>query len=147
MRLTKNKMKRTLFFILFLLFGKISMASNITMVVHGIDVNQGRIYVGLYNNAKEFPDGRQKAGQFVDSEKETIRIIFTDLPDGKYAIVLFQDKNSNQKIDKNFLGIPNERYGLSGNQGFGFPDFEDAAFIVNSQERLPNNQKIEIKFK
>ncbi len=114
-------------------------ASDITVVVTGITVNQGRIYVGLYDTSREFPNGRQKAGQFVDSKTQKIRIIFTDLAHGKYAFAVFQDKNANEKLDKNLLGIPKENYGFSGESVLTSPDFEDAAVEIKS-----TNQQIEI---
>ncbi len=34
---------------------------------------------------------------------------------GNYALAVYQDKDNDRKFDKNFLGIPSERFGLSGN--------------------------------
>lgn len=116
-----------------LLYHGHSIASDITIRISGINVNQGRIFIGIFDNPDEFPNGREKAGQFVDSDTEKIRVIFTDVADGEYAFAVFQDKNSNEKLDTNFLGIPNEPYGFSGKQVFGQPDFEDAAVHIDSE--------------
>lgn len=43
-------------------------------------------------------------------------VIFKDIPDGDYAIMLFHDRNNNGKMDTNFLGIPSEGYGASRNK-------------------------------
>ncbi len=126
----------------FLFFGKLSFASDIIVVITGVKINQGRVYVGLYNDSTEFPNGRQKAGQFVDSETQRIRLVFTDLPYRKYAFAAFQDKNANEKLDTNFVGIPKEKYGVSGRQVMGSPDFEDAAVMINS-----DNQQVDISIK
>jgi len=51
---------------------------------------------------------------------------------GWYAIALYHDKNDNRKLDKNWLGIPRERIGISNNPRFHFrvPRYKEAAFEV-----------------
>ena len=55
-----------------------------------------------------------------------------NIPDGKYAIALFIDKNKNKKIDKNFIGIPKEQFGFSNNAmgKLSAPSFQQAMFEV-----------------
>ena len=52
------------------------------------------------------------------------------LPKGKYLIQLYIDENLNDKMDSNFLGIPNEQYGFSSKEIIRFrkPKFEEASF-------------------
>ena len=52
------------------------------------------------------------------------------LPKGKYLIQLYIDENLNNKMDSNFLGIPNEQYGFSSKEIIRFrkPKFEEASF-------------------
>ena len=51
---------------------------------------------------------------------------------GDYAVAIYHDKNNNKKFDKNFLGIPRERFGMSNNPKFGLksPEYEEAVFSV-----------------
>ena len=51
---------------------------------------------------------------------------------GDYAIAIYHDKNGNKEFDKNFLGIPSERFGMSNNPKFGLksPEYEQAVFTV-----------------
>ena len=51
---------------------------------------------------------------------------------GDYAVAIYHDKNNNKKFDKNFLGIPSERFGMSNNPKFGLksPEYEEAVFSV-----------------
>jgi uncharacterized protein (DUF2141 family) len=53
---------------------------------------------------------------------------------GEVAIAAFQDANENEKLDKNSLGIPTERYGFSNNpkRGFGPPSFQQAKFNLST---------------
>ena len=60
------------------------------------------------------------------------QLVFENLPAGTYAISVFHDENNNQKMDKNFLGIPKEGYGASKNKlpFASAPDFDDNKFQV-----------------
>ena len=53
---------------------------------------------------------------------------------GMYGIAVFHDENKNGKMDKNFLGIPQEAYGFSNNMRvtFGPPKWEKSKFVVNT---------------
>jgi len=64
--------------------------------------------------------------------------MFTNLPAGIYAISVFHDENMNQKLDKNFVGVPKEGYGASNNpkKKMGPPTFEEANFQLNGAQSL-----------
>ena len=55
-----------------------------------------------------------------------------DVPPGTWAVVAYQDENTNGALDTNFIGIPKEPYGFSrdARSKFGPPGFEDAAIEV-----------------
>lgn len=74
-------------------------------------------------------------GKTIVSSHPSLKVQFADLPKGDYAIALFQDANSNGILDKNFLGIPKEKYGFSGKKVFGKPDFSDAVFTLKTDEQ------------
>ena len=61
---------------------------------------------------------------------------------GVYAVSVFHDENMNQKLDKNFVGVPNEGYGASNNpkKKMGPPNFDEAKFQLSGTE-----QSVEIK--
>ncbi len=54
------------------------------------------------------------------------------VPPGTWAVVAYQDENSNGELDTNMLGIPKEPYGFSrdARSKFGPPGFDDAAIEV-----------------
>jgi uncharacterized protein (DUF2141 family) len=128
-------MKRAVILAFLLVFGEVSIASTITVVINGVAVNKGHIQIGLFDSPQEFPQGKPKMGQTIVSSHPRLKVQFTDLPHGDYAIALFQDANSNGILDKNFLGIPKENYGFSGKKVFGKPDFADAAFTLKTDEQ------------
>lgn len=69
------------------------------------------------------------------------------------AVSAYHDQNDNQKLDKNGLGIPLERYGFSNNpkRGFGPPKYRETSIEVpvpsdpSSTGRKPLSIQIQIK--
>ena len=51
---------------------------------------------------------------------------------GNYAVVLYQDRNINFELNKNFLGLPSEPYGVSNDpaMNFGPPNMKDSLVAV-----------------
>jgi uncharacterized protein (DUF2141 family) len=72
--------------------------------------------------------GRAEAGQ-------PARFRFEDVPPGRYAVSTYHDANDNGKLDRNFMGIPEEGVGFSRDAkgDMGPPDFADAAFDVRQE--------------
>lgn len=77
----------------------------------------------------------------VDANAKIVTLTFKNIPNGVYAISLFHDENLNKKLDKNFLGIPQEGYAFSNNvhHALRAAEFSEANFSLNG------NQKIAIK--
>ena len=61
-----------------------------------------------------------------------------ELPKGEWAVAITQDLNNNDKIDKNFLGIPTEPYAFSNNirPTLAAPDFNECKFMVDGPGRV-----------
>jgi uncharacterized protein (DUF2141 family) len=55
---------------------------------------------------------------------------FPGIAPGTYAVSVYHDENSNDKLDTNFLGIPREGVGASNNARghMGPPKFDSAKF-------------------
>jgi uncharacterized protein (DUF2141 family) len=114
---------------------------NISVKISNIKNTTGQIVVGLYNTSDSFL-GTPFLGEISNIEGKTITVAFNGIKKGTYAISLFHDENSNNKLDTNFMGIPKERFACSNNaSGFmGPPKWEDAKFEVDK------NIAIEISF-
>jgi uncharacterized protein (DUF2141 family) len=119
-----------------------------TLTVHVIWARnaKGRIRAALFSGADGFPNDASKAvqTQFADIDPQTssAQIVFTNVPDGVYAVSVFHDENMNQKLDKSFMGVPKEGYGASNNpkKKMGPPNFAETKFQVNGTQ-----QTLEIK--
>ena len=62
----------------------------------------------------------------------------TDLPPGTYAVSVYEDRNSNHKLDRNLLGIPREPVGVSNNPRprMGPPRFADSSFHIGAVPQI-----------
>lgn len=123
------------------------MAADLTVEIAGIRSNDGVIVLGLYDTSDGFdlalkvfdnPDGFAKdakrfLGASIRADTGIRRTVFSNLPQGRYAVIVFQDANRDGRIDKNIVGVPTEAYGFSRNaSGFlGPPSFDDAAIEMS----------------
>ena len=100
----------------------------------------GVLFLTICNTAAGFEDSVENeseeascaSGAAKAQLEETFKITI-ELPDGEYAIAAFLDLNKNEKMDKNFIGIPKEQYGFSNNAmgRMSAPSFEQAKFKVS----------------
>jgi uncharacterized protein (DUF2141 family) len=116
-----------------------------TLTVHVIGARntKGKIRAALFNGAEGFPNDASKAIQTqsadIDPQTSSAQIVFTNVPDGVYAVSVFHDENMNQKLDKNFVGVPKEGYGASNNpkKKMGPPSFSETEFqLIGTQQSL-----------
>ena len=104
--------------------------------------DKGVAQIGLFNTETSFLDKVYK-GKEVKIKDQKVVAIFSDIPDGTYAISVFHDKNKDEKLNT-FLGIPTENYAASNNapSKFGPPKWKDAKFEVRNGEIV--KQKISL---
>jgi len=116
----------------------------LTVVVEGVDQKDGNIGMLVFNSDKGWPDDRQVAFRDIAVPAKpgvTNTIEVPNLPAGDYAVAVIHDVNKNHKLDKNFLGVPTEQWGMSTNPSHGLkaPSFDSVKFP------LKGNQEIHIK--
>lgn len=93
----------------------------------------GELAYLIFASPSGFPDDRNKALRhgFVPIPPNSKDLhIEAELPPATYAVSVYEDLNSNHKLDHNLIGIPREPVGASNNPaaGFGPPHFEDCLF-------------------
>lgn len=102
------------------------------VTIMGLRNYQGAINIAVFATAEGFPDQPSAA-----VDKRIVKLADTDpviefngLAFGEYAVSVFHDENTNQQLDKNWLGIPKEGVGFSHNPKSlsGPPSFEEAKF-------------------
>ncbi|MEO8102712.1 MAG: DUF2141 domain-containing protein [Betaproteobacteria bacterium] len=107
-------------------------AADIDVDITGITEQKGEILVALFNQAEGWP--RKGTGTTrARAQVGKVRVSFTDLPEGDYAVSVIHDRNSNGKLDANLIGMPTEPYGFSNDVAgkFGPPSFDQAKFRLD----------------
>ena len=61
----------------------------LTIDVNNILILKGKMYIGIYNNEKDFKNKKYYTGMVTDVKSKTIRIVFR-LPKGTYSVHHFQ---------------------------------------------------------
>lgn len=114
-------------FLLALWLGSSSpVEATVEVEVQGLRNARGKLHLCATRNPVHFPDCRRDPAAY----RRTVpasngRIGLTSVVPGRYAISLFHDQNSNEKLDT-FLGVPREGFGFSRNPviRFGAPKFD-----------------------
>ena len=108
----------------------------ITVHIKELKNSEGMLAVSLHNSKKGFPGKYEEAYsnqlKKITNTEETI--IFEHIPYGTYAVSIMHDENSNGKMDKYFIGIPKEGFGISNNPkiGIGGPKYSNSEFTLNT---------------
>ena len=86
-----------------------------TLTIHVCNVApEGTVRLGLYTEMT-YPDDKAKpvASADVPARAEETIVELHDIPPGAYAIKTYQDLNNNGKMDRTWIGLPEEPYGFS----------------------------------
>ena len=130
-------MKKMILACLCMLFATLSVsAQKLTITVKNISEHVGTLKIGVYDE-KNYMETTLASAQ-VQANKDEVTVTVTLPHAGKYAVAVFQDKNGNNKLDSNFIGIPNEPFGFSNQNSYpmGSPKFKNAAFDVDKDQKI-----------
>lgn len=118
--------------------GGVARAEEGRLVVQLKDVRAGagELRASLYRQPDSFRK-EDKALKVLSAPAKTAaaEMVFEGLPPGRYAVMVYHDSNSDQKLNLRFGMFPTEGYGLSNNpKVMGPPKFEDSVFELNGPE-------------
>jgi uncharacterized protein (DUF2141 family) len=117
--------------------------SSIAATFHGLRSSNGYLRVSLYDRSDDFPNGmpvarRDIALQTLDPKTplDSLSVTFEGLRPGTYAVCSFHDRKGSGKLTQNFLGIPQEEWGMSNDPRprFRAPRFNEARFDLSVRE-------------
>jgi uncharacterized protein (DUF2141 family) len=100
----------------------------LTVKVEGANPGQGPVLVGICSGSLDF--GSCRYSQNVQPPAAEFQVLFQDVPEGSYAIAVFQDTNGNNNLDRDQRGLPLEPYGFSNGTGRTAPPSFEAARIT-----------------
>jgi uncharacterized protein (DUF2141 family) len=119
-------------------------ASAATVEVHvtGVAGGKGKVSVAVCDREHFLKDCTHNASAPAQAGDNVIKV--TGVPAGTWAVLVFQDKNENGKLDQTLFGIPLEDYGFSRDARghFGAPSFDEAAIEVKDD---PTVARVHIK--
>ena len=116
--------------------------TKLTVVVNGIRHQKGDICFRVYASEKGFPmsDTSEVQSGCVKITGSSITKNFQSLKPGTYAVAVVDDQNGDYKLNSNFLGIPQEGFGVSKNPTIsartGAPKFQQASFPLRKDTTI-----------
>ncbi len=118
---------------------------NLQVAVVGFQSTTGDVKIALSNSEANYTSKSEAfRGAVATIEGDKATAVFTNLPHGEYAVRVYHDANGNDKLDRNFMGIPKEPYGFSNNarSAFGPAKWGKAKFALRTEQ-----MNIEIRVK
>lgn len=117
-------------------------AENLHVSIVNIPSEQGVIRIALFDSAGAYQQsGYTARGAFKAATAKIhgnqAEYTFRNIPDGSYAIKVFQDVDSSGVLKTGAFGKPQEGYGFSNNPaaGFGMPSYDKIQFTVSPQSK------------
>ena len=142
-------MKNTNFLFCFGIFSvhaTFSQSTTQLIKISNLENVSGDLYIGWYQDAETFriKDKAIYREKIVVTNQSEVSVTFKNIPKGRYAIAVFLDENNNYRLDKNFIGIPREKYGFSNNV---LPALRPATFEESAFELTEKVSNITIRLK
>ncbi|MDB9375827.1 DUF2141 domain-containing protein [Nodularia sphaerocarpa] len=119
--------------------------AKLTVVVDNIKNQNGEVCMGVYSSSQGFPMSTKDVikSACVQPTGSILTHEFSGLKPGTYAVAIVDDQNGDRKLNKDFLGIPKEGFGISRNPtvsiATGTPSFYDSSFILMPNQNTTIN--------
>lgn len=117
---------------------KAAKTGQVSVEIVGLHSGDGRVFVAVWCGEAGFPGEPKKAcaSKVANAQKSRLRVSFEAVPAGEFAVSMIHDENSNNTLDRNFLGIPKEGWGTSrdAKASFGPPSYSDARLSLRAGE-------------
>lgn len=100
-------------------------SATFTVAVSELRSTQGQLIVCVFATRDRFPNCRQGDGvprHLFRVTGQTMRVTVPLPRPGAYAVTVIHDEDMNGRLKQNFIGMPTEGVGVSGNPG-GMPRF------------------------
>jgi uncharacterized protein (DUF2141 family) len=113
--------------------------ASVTVTVSALVSTTAAVRLYFYNTREGFlKSGKWAFSKSVKPGGKSEFSIPVDLPKGEWAVAITQDMNNNEKVDKNFLGIPTEPYAFSNNirPTVAAPGFDECKFLVDGPGKV-----------
>lgn len=104
-------------------------AQTLEVHVQGVRSSKGAVQADIYA-----PPRRHVAKQLIPAQAGGVKVRFTGLAPGDYAVLLYHDENGNGRLDTGRLGLPTEGYAFSrdARARLGPPGFDKMRVTVTA---------------
>lgn len=133
-------MNRTYIALLFAIFFSVTalcaQSHRLTLDVVGMKEKKGNLLISVYDSAEDYLKKPVKT-LTTPADALTKRVVL-ELESGTYAVVIYQDLNSNGKVDRNSFRLPTEPCGFSrdARPKMGPPRYKPASFSLNEDTEI-----------
>lgn len=105
----------------------------ITVHIQDIKEKKGTLRIFLFNNESGFLKKPKEAFREVSITyfDQNTSYTFKEIPFGEYVIAIFQDIDEDDKLDKNFIGIPIEPIAMSNMKKMGIPSYKKSIVMLD----------------
>jgi uncharacterized protein (DUF2141 family) len=120
-----------------LLLGLQPKMTTLTIDIANVKKDEGVVMLAIHNRDNFLKE--RVLERVVAASGANLKITI-DLPQGDYAVAVYQDKNQNKRLDTNFVGIPQEPYAFSNNARpkLRAPNFDEAKIGLWEQTKYIN---------
>lgn len=114
-----------------MLAGFSAHAADLEITLTDVKSGEGNIRLVLFDSESNFQKKPARAVSLPATQGD-MSIKIADLPEGEYAVMLFQDIDGNEELNTNLFRMPSEPWGasLNGRPVFGPPDWKGTRFEV-----------------
>ena len=110
-------------------------SADLEVTIKALRNDKGQLRMAIFNDPEEFPRGNEIRSLDISVKSGDVTGLFRGIKPGTYALAIHHDENLNNKMDTNFVGMPNEGYGFSNDARVFLtpPTFEAASFVIDKK--------------
>ncbi|NEU07763.1 DUF2141 domain-containing protein [Flavihumibacter sp. R14] len=110
-----------------------AQTASLAVTIDKLESDKGTVHVTLRDSAQKIISEKD-----VPIKNNTAHVAFDSLAHGRYAVKVFHDENSNEKMDRTLLGIPTEGWGVSTDpkRGRGPVRFRNTLFDLKENKKI-----------
>jgi uncharacterized protein (DUF2141 family) len=99
--------------------------------------SNGHVLCTLFDSEDAYRQLHPTLQLTVEATRPVTTCVFHEVTPGIYMISAIHDENDNGKLDKNFLGMPKEGYGVSNNHTYATkgPVFKESAVEIGDRRK------------
>ncbi len=132
------------YLLLTVLLMSLLVAQKLTVELNNVELKRGGVIsIAVHSSEKTFPSCKDKSKYFKHKRYPVSvnNTVCFNLPVGEYSLTVFQDTNDNNKIDKNFIGLPTEPYGISNDSldSLGRPIYQGSVINLDKNKSVTIN--------